>query len=85
MAKSGTAQLIEDNGVVGTIRSWPERVQGFYRDVRTEMKKVSTPSMKEVRATTTVVIIAVFLFGLFFFLVDSVMSRTVDELFRFFK
>ena len=44
---------------------------GFLRDVRAEMRKVVTPSPKEVRVTTSVVIVAVFLFGLFFFIVDS--------------
>ena len=34
------------------IRSWPQRTKGFYTDVRMEMKKVTTPSFKEVRATT---------------------------------
>jgi preprotein translocase subunit SecE len=42
----------------------------FLSDVRAEMRKVVTPSRKEVEATTTVVIIAVFIFGLFFFVVD---------------
>jgi preprotein translocase subunit SecE len=44
---------------------------GFLRDVRAEMKKVVAPSAKEVRVTTSVVIVAVFLFGLYFFLVDG--------------
>jgi len=44
---------------------------GFLRDVRGEMKKVVTPTPKEVRVTTSVVIVAVFLFGLYFFIVDS--------------
>jgi preprotein translocase subunit SecE len=43
----------------------------FLRDVRAEMKKVVTPTPKEVRVTTGVVIVATFLFGLFFFLVDG--------------
>ena len=42
----------------------------FLSDVRAEMRKVVTPSRKEVKATTTVVIIAVFIFGFFFFVVD---------------
>jgi len=50
---------------------------GFLRDVRAEMKKVVTPTWKEVRATTGVVIVAVFLFGLFFFIVDSVFRVAV--------
>jgi preprotein translocase subunit SecE len=44
----------------------------FLIDVRAEMRKVVTPSRKEVESTTTVVIIAVFLFGLFFFVVDRI-------------
>jgi preprotein translocase subunit SecE len=43
----------------------------FLSDVRAEMKKVVAPSAKEVRVTTSVVIVAVFLFGLYFFLVDG--------------
>jgi preprotein translocase subunit SecE len=42
----------------------------FLGDVRAEMRKVVTPSRKEVEATTTVVIVAVFIFGVFFFVVD---------------
>ena len=34
----------------------------FLTDVRAETRKVTTPSWKEVRATTTVVIVAVFIF-----------------------
>jgi preprotein translocase subunit SecE len=44
----------------------------FLRDVRAEMRKVVTPSRKEVQVTTGVVIIATFLFGLFFFIVDFI-------------
>jgi preprotein translocase subunit SecE len=45
---------------------------GFLRDVRAEMKKVVWPAWKEVRVTTGVVIVATFLFGLFFFIVDYI-------------
>jgi preprotein translocase subunit SecE len=50
---------------------------GFLRDVRAEMRKVVTPTPKEVRVTTSVVIVAVFLFGLFFFIVDSIFRVAV--------
>ena len=65
------------------IRSWPERIKGFYSDVRTEMKKVTAPSFKEVRATTSVVIITVFLFGVYFWIVDTVLSKSIDQLLRY--
>ena len=86
MAKSQVAQLMQDeDSVVGRVRSWPQRAKGFLTDVRMEMKKVSTPSMKEVRATTSVVLIAVMIFGVYFYLIDMVLGRGVDFLFRYFK
>jgi preprotein translocase subunit SecE len=62
------------------VKSWPERVKAFYNDVRTEMKKVTTPSLKEVRATTAVVIITVFLFAAYFAVVDYILKSSVDWL-----
>ena len=64
------------------IKSWPERIKAFYNDVRTEMKKVTAPSLKEVRATTGVVIVTVFLFGVYFWMVDNVIGKGIDYLFR---
>ena len=64
--------------------SWPQRAKSFYGDVRTEMKKVTTPSAKEVRATTTVVIIAVAIFGLYFFLIDFLLGRGVSAALKYF-
>jgi len=52
----------------------------FLSDVRAEMRKVVVPSQKEVKVTTSVVIIAVFLFGLFFFVVDYVFNIGIHEL-----
>jgi preprotein translocase SecE subunit len=49
------------------LKSWPERVKTFYNDVRTEMRKVTAPSWKEVQATTAVVVITVFDFWRLFF------------------
>jgi preprotein translocase subunit SecE len=54
----------------------------FLSDVRGEMRKVVTPSRKEVETTTTVVIIAVFIFGLFFFLTDSIFSYGLTHLMK---
>ncbi len=62
---------------------WPEKIKTFYNDVRTEMKKVTTPSLKEVQATTVVVIITVFIFGLYFWLVDFLIGRGIDFMFRY--
>ena len=66
------------------IKSWPERVKTFYNDVRTEMKKVTAPSFKEVRATTAVVIVTVFLFAAYFWAVDLMIGQGIDSVFRYF-
>ncbi len=67
------------------IKSWPERIKTFYNDVRSEMRKVTVPTWKETRATTTVVVITVFLFGLYFFIIDKVIQSGVSYMFNYFK
>ena len=59
--------------------AWKE-FTGFLGDVRGEMRKVVTPSRKEVETTTTVVIVAVFLFALYFFVVDLIFQYGLDRL-----
>jgi preprotein translocase subunit SecE len=66
------------------LKSWPERIKSFYNDVRTEMRKVTAPSWKEVRATTAVVVVTVFIFGVYFWVIDGVILRGVTFLFSYF-
>jgi preprotein translocase subunit SecE len=82
---ANTIATANDGTLGAKIKSYPERIRSFYSDVRTEMRKVTAPSRKEVQATTTVVIITVFLFGLYFFIIDNVIGRGVDLLFRTFS
>jgi preprotein translocase subunit SecE len=79
------ATAVEQNAIATTLRYWPERIRAFYRDVRTEMKKVTSPSLKEVQGTTTVVIITVFLFALYFFLVDLAISNSLERMLHYFS
>ncbi len=75
---------LDKNGIGGKIMSWPQQIKKFYGDVRTEMKKVTAPSRKEVQGTTAVVIITVFLFGLYFWIIDNVIQTGVNHLMKFF-
>ena len=79
------ATAVEQSAIVTTLRSWPERVKGFYNEVRTEMKKVTSPSRKEVQATTAVVIITVFLFAFYFWVVDLAISNSLDRMLHYFS
>jgi preprotein translocase subunit SecE len=66
------------------LKSWPERIKSFYNDVRTEMRKVTAPSRKEVQATTAVVVITVFIFGVYFFIIDNVIQKGVNQMYSYF-
>ena len=79
------ATIAEENQLVTTVKGWPDRVRTFYNDVRTEMRKVTAPTFKEVQATTAVVIITVFIFALYFAVIDYVIQNGVSHLFNYFK
>ena len=81
MTKAITAGSPEDN-FGARIALWPEKIKSFYNDVRTEMRKVTSPSRKEVQGTTTVVIITVFLFGFYFWVIDSIIGKSLDQLLK---
>ena len=64
------------------LKSGPARLGDFLKDVRSEMKKVVTPSRQEVQTTTIVVIVTVFIFAAYFWIVDNVVGHGVDLLFK---
>jgi preprotein translocase subunit SecE len=79
------ASIAEQNAIVSTVKGWPERIRTFYNDVRAEMRKVWAPGWTEVRTTTTVVVITVFIFALYFAIIDYVIQQGVTYLFHYFK
>ena len=81
MAKSAVAQM-DDKSVGGKLKAWPARGKSFLTDVRTELRHVTTPSRKEVQATTLVVIITVAIFGLYFAGVDFIIGKGMDMLLK---
>jgi preprotein translocase subunit SecE len=88
MAKSTT--IVRDDKPSGKLAETPAqpnqltgmftRTADFLRDVRSEMRKVTTPSREEVQTTTTVVIVTVFAFAAYFYIVDAVLSRVIQSL-----
>jgi preprotein translocase subunit SecE len=81
MAKA-IAVADEQNKIVGSVSGWWERSTGFLKDVRNEMRKVTTPTRKEVQATTIVVIATVFAFAAYFYVVDNIIGKGLDTLLR---
>ncbi len=55
-----------------------KRIQEFIKGVEFEMKKVSWPTMSELRGSTTVVLILTLILVIFLFMVDFSLSRVVS-------
>ncbi len=63
---------------------WPAQVKDYFEELRMEMRRVTWPSWKQVRATTAVVIAATFAFAAYFFVVDNIVNRIITKLFETF-
>lgn len=61
--------------------SWPTQFRDYIDELKLEMRRVTWPAWKQVRATTGVVIAAVFVFSAYFFVVDTIVGRAVTKLF----
>ena len=64
--------------------SWPQQTKSYIDEVKAEMKRVSWPNWKQVRATTGVVIAATFLFAAYFFVVDNIVNAIVTRIINYF-
>lgn len=61
------------------------QIKQFFIEVRLEMRKVSWPGRREVYGTTVVVVFAVFFFGAYLGLIDVVLQKGVESIFKLFK
>jgi preprotein translocase subunit SecE len=59
---------------------WPEQTRTYIEEVQAEMRRVSWPSWPQVRATTGVVIAAVFLFAAYFAVVDAAVESGINKI-----
>ena len=58
---------------------WYKKLGNFFRDVRSELKKVTWPSKNEVVSTTIVVIAATIFFGFYLFFMDVIFSWVISQ------
>jgi preprotein translocase subunit SecE len=75
---------MESNNMMERLGQWPAQTKSYIEDLQQEMRRVTWPTWKQVRATTTVVIIAVFVFAAYFAIVDMLVGRGVTRLFNLF-
>jgi preprotein translocase subunit SecE len=73
----------EQSTGIERLKTRPRELKEFLQNVRSEMRKVVTPTRAEVRSTTTVVLAAVFLFAGYFFVVDTIFTSSVTRLIQY--
>lgn len=61
------------------LKSQPERLSNFLKDVRNEMRKVIAPTRAEVQSTTLIVLITVFIFATYFWAVDTLIGQLIER------
>jgi preprotein translocase subunit SecE len=73
-------------GGLAAVLGWPRRKlaegRAFLAEVRSELKKVTWPSRKEVYSTTLVVIATSVLFGFYLWGLDLALSRALTLAFK---
>lgn len=75
---------MDSKSLVGRMGEWPANTKNYIQELQAEMRRVSWPSWKQVRATTIVVIVAVFAFAAYFYVIDILVGRGVTEIFEAF-
>lgn len=83
--RAKAAPVADEDSLGNRLKAWPDRTRDFLEEVRGEMKKVNYPGRKEVQATTTVVIITVFVFAAFFEVIDKIIEFGMSHLLNFFR
>ena len=63
---------------------WFKKFPGFLKEVRLEVKKTTFPNRHVVFNSTLVVIIVIFIFGIYLWLVDQVVFSLLNKLFAIF-
>jgi preprotein translocase subunit SecE len=72
---------MEANNFVQRMGQWPTQTKSYFEDLQQEMRRVTWPTWKQVRATTSVVIVAVFACAAYFAVVDAIVGRGIEKLF----
>jgi len=67
------------------LAKWPLATKSYIEELQAEMKRVTWPSWPQVRATTGVVIAAVFLFAAYFAVVNYGVNMAITKLIGLFS
>ena len=79
-----TDTRVEVASVGQRVAAWPEKIKNYVEELQAEMRRVTWPGWPQVRATTIVVIVAVFAFAAYFAVIDFIITRLVARIFETF-
>ena len=66
------------------VAKWTQGTKDYVNELKLEMRRVTWPTRKQVESTTAVVIFSVFAFAAYFWVVDGLLGRGVQDVLRFF-
>ena len=66
------------------VKQWSDDTKEYFGELKLEMRRVTWPSRKQVESTTGVVIFSVFAFAAYFWVVDGVLSKAIQDTLKFF-
>jgi len=69
-----------ERGLTGARAGFFERITTFGSDVRSEMRRVTWPNLKDVQNTTIITIIAVAFFATYLWVIDKVWTFAINGL-----
>jgi len=75
---------MEENAIAAKPKQWVSWVRESWRDMTSEMKKVTWPGRQEVVGTTVVVLVATIVFAVYLWGCDQAFFWLTTSLFKYF-
>ena len=66
------------------VAKWTQGTKDYFGELKLEMRRVTWPTRKQVEGTTGVVIFSVFAFAAYFWVVDGVLHKVIQDILNFF-
>ena len=61
---------------------WINKIKEYFKSVKTELQKVSWPTWPDIKSSTSIVVITVFLVGLYIGAIDFLLSSVIGVLIK---
>ena len=72
--------MAEANAVKETKKSFFVKAKKYFRDTKSELKKVTWPTIEQLKQNTAVIIVFIILIGIFLFVFDIAFSKLASLL-----